>query len=484
MSEPTALREAIEQSAANIEVIRSSLEEREASLNNDLAAYKEQLANAATVKDLSDAIEVQNSLNVKNQEFDARITEMEAFQQRIEDGDFNQAEPEDTVRSMAMAAARDAGAKANEKMIIAHDPAYSEAYEDAFSAFISQGKSAVMSNAATHDQIAAAGGFYKRYLSVESGLKNLRSRATDGTVQNALATDYDPGLGIRVPPRVASEIIERVVETSPIYGDSRVVTTTTDKYTYLVKLRALPDVQDRHEREVIQLPSSLDGKVEYYAKGQIDVHEEFITDALSWIMLEDGIDAESEVSTRAAQAFALEASRKVTRGAGGVKESEGVLVDSRITRIPTVDAGVMTMNSVKHLLLDLDPQFDRGNNRLYMSKGAKIGLSLLKDGESRYLWEPSNKDGTPSQILGQFWVLEPYLDGYDATITETAAEFATGALPMLYGDVNTGCRVVQRLGIMSGQDDITSPGIRKLWWRRRWGFGVVEPEALRLLIVS
>lgn len=357
--------------------------------------------------------------------------------------------------------------------MIRHDPALSTEYLNALTVYLTRGRGALHGDRAK--LAAQANDFGERVLNKP---KDVRTAGGVEAVMNTLTSDFDPGLGMRVPAPLAARIVRKAFELSPLLADSGRTSTAAAIYPYLRDTGWEPDVAERGEREDVLEDDEND---ELFQEEQIDVHEEQVTTRLTLVMIEDGVDVISEYETRTARVLGKKASFKVHFGTG-TKMPLGLQRDPAVAKVLTGSADSLPFRALLHASLDLDPEYEAGA-RYYLSKGGTKAAVLATNSVGDYIWQPSQQDGSPSLLHGYAWRRDPYLTN-ETAVTETGVTFATGAHPALFGNVGVGCLYVERLGLQVQIDDVTKKGWRKYWSRRRWGWGVVDPAALRLVEVG
>jgi HK97 family phage major capsid protein len=101
-------------------------------------------------------------------------------------------------------------------------------------------------------------------------------------------------------------------------------------------------------------------------------------------------------------------------------------------------------------------------------------LRLLKDGDGRFLWQPSFQLGQPETILGRPVVELPDMP-----------DIAANAFPIVFGDFS-GYRIVDRVGlsILVNPYLLATNGITRIHATRRVGGGVLQPSKFKKLRMS
>lgn len=104
----------------------------------------------------------------------------------------------------------------------------------------------------------------------------------------------------------------------------------------------------------------------------------------------------------------------------GTTEPKGVVVaaSSGVTAAGTT---TVTWDELIELEHSVDPAYRQGASYMFNDKTAKV-LRKLKDGDGRYLWQPSVVSGRPDS-----------LSGYSVAINQSVADLATGSKSVLFG---------------------------------------------------
>lgn len=133
-------------------------------------------------------------------------------------------------------------------------------------------------------------------------------------------------------------------------------------------------------------------------------------------------------------------------------------------------AGV-SADDFKKLIYAVPAQYRR-NAAFIMSSATELSVSVLKDGNGRYLWEPNTQEGRPNTF-----------QGFAIHNQEDVAALAANALYASFGDYKAGYRVLDRLGMTVQRlvELYAEDGMVGFKVRRRTGGDVVRPNAIRIL---
>jgi HK97 family phage major capsid protein len=137
-------------------------------------------------------------------------------------------------------------------------------------------------------------------------------------------------------------------------------------------------------------------------------------------------------------------------------------------------AGKVSIDDFKSLIYAVPAQYRR-NGSFLMASSTELALSLVKDGNDQYLWQPSNQAGRPNTFLG-----------YALNNQEDVAAVAAGKTVAAFGDYNRAYRLYDRLGMTVQRlvELYSEDGYIGFKVRRRVTGDVIRPDAARLLKVK
>lgn len=141
--------------------------------------------------------------------------------------------------------------------------------------------------------------------------------------------------------------------------------------------------------------------------------------------------------------------------------------------LSTAATGKMNADDFLNPLGDLKEDYEP-NVSYIMTRGTLWTARLLKDSQSRPLWQPFAADGLPGTIYGRPYVTMPDMD-----------EIASGNYPLIVGDFSK-YMIVDRLTMNMRQlnELYAEQGLVGFIARIRFGGDVLIPEAFRLLKVN
>lgn len=136
--------------------------------------------------------------------------------------------------------------------------------------------------------------------------------------------------------------------------------------------------------------------------------------------------------------------------------------------------GAFDLDDLYDLKYDVDRRYKTaGQTAFVMGDEAMKIARKLKDNQGQYLWQPSAQVGEPSVFDGEPVYFTPNMP----TINGVA-----GVDAVIYGNFNKGLGIVQHVGgNFIVMDEVTNKRYVKFYHKQRWGAGVVDGRALRIL---
>jgi HK97 family phage major capsid protein len=177
------------------------------------------------------------------------------------------------------------------------------------------------------------------------------------------------------------------------------------------------------------------------------------------------------------QAFAEDFAKKeglaFVRG-NGVIEPHGILSSADVASVNNGHATNLSADALIGFMYSM-PAFYRGRGVWIMNGNTLATIRKLKDGQNNYLWQPSFQAGQPETILGR-----PVVEAVDMP------DVASGTTPIVFGDLATGYRIVDRLALSTLADPYTQAarGITRIHGTMWVGGGVTQGAALKKLLMA
>jgi len=274
-------------------------------------------------------------------------------------------------------------------------------------------------------------------------------------------SDSETG-GYLAPAEYVNEIIKTVQEFSPIRQIARVRRTSRSlvmipKRTGVFSAQRTTEMGERTETEGLK-----------YGLEQMDLPEAYALVKVTKQDLEDtAFNLEAEINQEFATQFAILEGKEFVSG-DGVGKAEGLLTNGDISSFNSGNASAIAADAIVQMPYKVKSAYLR-NARWVMNRNTIAAVMLLKDGNNRYLWQPSFQAGQPSRLAGY-----PIVEAPDMP------DIAANAYPIMFGDFRSGYLVVDRVQIEIQRlvEKYAEYGQIGLIARKRFNGQVVLPEAV------
>lgn len=296
--------------------------------------------------------------------------------------------------------------------------------------------------------------------------------------RKAMNSQSDPDGGYLILPEMDKEI-DRVAPTiSAMARLATVRTIGTAKYQKPVKTSGLSMTR------VADGATAGESDNPNYSLIEIEAHS---AEVEPWVFnetLEDAfINLESDLAEEAAIGFAEGAAAEFISG-NGVGKARGITAYTNVANssyawgkvgyIASGASGAFTTAAPadKIVLLQhaLKQQYRPGAVFL-MSDATLSTVRTIKDGSgSYYLWQPNPASGFGGLFLGS-----------PVEIDDNMPAIAANSYSIAYGNFKRGYAIVNRAGTVLIRDNITAKGKTKFNFRRRFGGGILNFEAIKLM---
>lgn len=281
-----------------------------------------------------------------------------------------------------------------------------------------------------------------------------------------LTTLKDPKAGYLAPPELAAEMIRDLVEVSPIRQFASVRSTSAPSVIY-PRRTGITNAKWRGETEPQQESEPAFGQTE------VDVHSlDTYVDLSNELLADSGGQAEAEVRLALAEDFGQKEGMAFVAGSG-VLMPKGILAEPTILEVNSGNATTITADALVSMMYAL-PAMYRNRGAWAMNGTTLAAIRLLKDGDERFLWQPSFQAGQPETILGRPVVEMPDLPDIQGDAT-----------PIVYGDWS-GYRIVDHtsLSILVNPYLLATNGMTRIHATRRVGGRVIQPAKFRKLKIA
>lgn len=309
----------------------------------------------------------------------------------------------------------------------------------------------------------------------------LRKGRDDGLAElqrKAMNTTSDTDGGYLVLPEM-DMVIDRIAQTmSAMYRLADVRTIGTAKYEKLVKTAGMA------MRRVAEGATGGETTEPKLAKISIEV---FPAEVEPWIYnetLEDAfVNLETDLADEAAIGFVEGAGAEFITG-DGVGKARGITAYTNVANsaytwgsvgyIASGKAGAFASVAPSDKLIDLQhslkAQYRPGAT--FLMNDATLGKARqMKDASGAYyLWQPDTTAGFGGRFLGS-----------PVEIDDNFAVLAANSYSLAFGNFKRGYAIVNRSGTVLIRDNITAKGTTKFNFRRRFGGGITNFEAIKLM---
>lgn len=279
----------------------------------------------------------------------------------------------------------------------------------------------------------------------------------------ALTVSNDEQGGYLAPAEMSTEFIRDLVEYSPIRSVASVRSIASPSVKY-PKRTGITNAQWESEAEDAEESTVTFGQVDVPARKlmtHVDISNELLADS--------GGTAEAEVRLALAEDFGQKEGVAFVNG-NGVNQPEGLMANPDIEEYLNGHATNLSADQMIKMMYDLPAMYR--NNGSWLMNGTSLGIvRTLKDGDGRFLWQPSFQAGQPATVLGR-----PVVEAVDMP------DIASGKFPILYGDFNA-YRIVDRLtmSILVNPYLLATKGLTRVHATRRTGGRVLQAARFRKL---
>jgi HK97 family phage major capsid protein len=281
--------------------------------------------------------------------------------------------------------------------------------------------------------------------------------------RKSLTVSSDEQGGYLAPAEMSTEFIRNLIEYSPVrtVASVRGITAPSVKYP---KRTSGTNAQWESEGEDSQESTVAFGQVEVPANKlmtYVDISNELLSDSAG--------TAEAEVRLALAEDFGKKEGMAFVNGTGA-GQPEGLMTNPDIAEFINGSTTALSADQMIKMMYALPAMYR--NSGTWMMNGTTMGIvRTLKDGDGRFLWQPSFQAGQPETILGR-----PVIEAVDMP------DIGAGAFPILYGDFSA-YRIVDRLAmsILVNPYLLATKGLTRIHATRRVGGRVIQAARFRKL---
>lgn len=315
---------------------------------------------------------------------------------------------------------------------------------------------------------AAFGKFMRK--GVDDGLGELQKKAYN------ITTDADGGFA--VPEELDRDILDMLVDVSPIREIATVRTIGTSDYKKLVNVKGTAsgwvdedDARAATNSSNFAQVTPFMGELYAYPQATQQMLEDAFFNAEQWIVDE----VANEFARAEGAAFVSGDGTKKPKGFlayAAALTADATRAFGTLQYIASGAAADWAAATPEDKLLDVVYSLKAGyraNARWVMNKGILAEVRKFKQ-NGEYIWRPGLEAGQPDTLLG-----------YGITEAEDMPAKAANALSIAFGDFKRGYLIVDRIGTQVLRDPYTNKPYVGFYVRKRVGGAVVDSAAIKLL---
>jgi len=274
-----------------------------------------------------------------------------------------------------------------------------------------------------------------------------------------------------------------VRESSPMRQVAGGINTSKNEVEILIN-RGEPD-----SAWIGELDTRTETATAFMTRQKIAVHENYAYPSITLSMIEDSeLNVEQWLQQQVAQKFTRQEAAAFVNGDGTGKPrgilNYGHVKESAFTwgadpaaytlgaSYSGVDADIGYSDALFDLVDSIKADY-LSNSSWLMTRAFRNKIRKLKDSQGRYLLQPSIAAAAPDTLLG-----------YPLLIAEDMPALATDGVGALFGDFSQGYKIVDRSGLTIQRDAVTKIGWIRYYVRRRIGGALVNPEAIKVLVLG
>lgn len=284
--------------------------------------------------------------------------------------------------------------------------------------------------------------------------------------QKALSTDIDPNGGYWLKPSYSNRVRDFIVETSPLRTVATVETVSAGTTELIVPVeredavgagwvaeRGTRSETDTPTEGIVRIPLS-----EVYADPKMTEQ----------IMLNPTFNTESWLRRKVADKIARVENTAFVSGTGE-GQPEGFLVNANVGIVTSGTSSTFDFDDLITLQTELKTMY-AARAAFGFKRTTLRQVRLIKDGNGRYIWEPSGQRGVPGTLLGDPVVL-----------MEDMPTVASASKSIVYADWREFYTIADGGGLRLLIDPYTTKGFIEFYWRRYTGGAVIQPDAGKIL---
>ena len=202
-----------------------------------------------------------------------------------------------------------------------------------------------------------------------------------------------------------------------------------------------------------------------FEQSEVEAFELYAYPEASLAFLEDGIAGiEAWMTRTVGESFAQEEQAKFVAGTG-VKQPKGLLTyvgagdHQGIEQTTAAAADAVTADELLKLQFSV-PNSVRSTGSYLMNANTLFACMTLKNANGEYIFRPAN-DNASSGVIGTLW-------GRPVVEDPSMPDLATGNTAIVFGKLSD-YQIYDRVGLTIVQDQVTKPGFKRFYVRKRTG---------------
>ena len=306
--------------------------------------------------------------------------------------------------------------------------------------------------------------YFKSYIS--KGL----SEGLSSYEQNYLSTSTQAEGGYLVTPHISKQIIQALIEKSPIrkLASSEVISTDSLDVIEDLNFAGAGWAQETQERLVTEAP--------ILGRKKIRVHELYAQPKATQKLIDDAnIDIEKWLISKIVEVFSVKENASFING-DGENKPRGILTYAsgkewgQIEQIESSLKSNISADDLIYLFYSLKESY-ASNASFIMNRSLMQQIRTLKDSSTGlYLWNPGLVAANPATILGL-----PVIQVNEMPIA------AENSLSIAIADFKAAYKIVDRTGIRILRDPFTDKPFIKFYTTKRVGGDVVNFDAIKIM---
>lgn len=305
-------------------------------------------------------------------------------------------------------------------------------------------------------------------------------RELAGVQRKAMATYSDPDGGYFLTEDMAQNIERTVSAMSALSGMAQTIAGNAAVYKKPVRTTGVSYAW-RGEGESPSATSTPKFSLLTFEAREVDAFPEVTNESLEDL----GFNVESFLMEEVALAFA-EAEAEAFLIGNGVSRPRGLLTYDAVANdsyawgklgyVLSGGSGTFASSNPSDKLIDLihalKAQY-RAFGAFLLNDLTLAAIRKFKDGQGNYLWQPGLQAGVAGVLLG-----------YPVRTDDYMPDVASGSLSIAFGDFKRAYLIYRRRGMRIIRDNITNKGFTSFWVTERFGGGVQNFEAVKIMKFS